>query len=150
MSGHPIPPCSLPELAAPTSSWRVGGCVPLTVSHCHLPQELSQVLEGGDLGKGDSVGSDNPLCPLLCLLLLHQETPLPLHSPYVECYCQMLVVKGLLWRKHVTMRSPGVGAVTFFQYHNCTMNVAVRNVNPKVGLTWYPTQAPRYQAPEPQ
>ena len=88
-----------------------------------------QVIEGGDLGEGGSVGSECPLLPLPCLFL-RQTMTLPLHSPSAEYVGQVPDVKGLLWKKLVALRAPGVGAANFLQGHNCIPNVAVRKVNP--------------------
>ena len=106
-------------------------CRPVIVLCC---KNSPQVLEGDDLGEGDSVGSEFPLRPLLCLLL-RQATPILLHSPYAECCGQVPAIKGLLWHKHVALRAHGVGAVTFLQDHNCIPHVAVRKVNLEVGPT---------------
>ena len=40
--------------------------------------------------------------------------------------------------------------VTLLYYYNYVPHVVVRKVNPEVGLILSPTQAPLYQAPEPQ
>ena len=90
---------------------------------------LPQIIYGGDLGEDDYLGRDFPLCTLPCLLL-RQATPLPLHSPSAEGCCKVPAVKGLLWHKHVALRSSGVRAVTLLQDHNCIPHVEVCKVNP--------------------
>ena len=99
---------------------------------CH--ENSPQVLEGGDLGEGGSIGSEFPLRPRPCLLLC-QATPLPLHSLLAKFRRKVLAVKGLLGHKHVALGAPGVGLVTLRQDHNCILHMGVFKVNPDVGLT---------------
>ena len=128
--------------------------VPEVAQHCRTFVALCyknspRVLEGGDLGDGGSLGSECPLRPLPGILL-RQATPIPLHYPYAECCCQVPDFKGLLWHKHVALGEPGVGAVNLLQDHNYIPHVVVRKVNPEVGPTWRPSEAPFCQAPEPR
>ena len=58
-------------------------------------------------------------------------------------------VKGLLGHKNVALGSLGLGSVTLVRYHNFIPHVALCKVNPEVGPTQRPTQAPIYWEPEP-
>ena len=104
-------------------------------------KNLSQLLEGGDLVEGYSIGSECPPLPLPCLLL-RQSMPLPLHSPSAKVHRKVLAVKGLLWHKHVALAAPGVRLATLLQDHNFIPHVAVLEVNPEVGTTRHTTQEP--------
>ena len=76
--------------------------------------------------------------------------PLPLHSLSAEGLCKVPDVKELLWHKNASLRAPGVGAITLLHDHNCILHMAVCKVNPEIGPTRRPPQAPRYWALEPR
>ena len=46
----------------------------------------------------------------------------------------MTEVKGLLWHKHIALKSHVVGAATLLHDHNFIPNVAVRKVNTDIGM----------------
>ena len=48
------------------------------------------------------------------------------------------------------MEAHGVRLVPLLQDHYCVPRMAVSKVNPEVGTIWVPSQAPLYQAPDPQ
>ena len=76
--------------------------------------------------------------------------PLPLLSLLEEGRNQMPAVEGLVRHKRVTLGEPGVRSFTFLQNNYCVPRVAVRKVNPEVGLIRGPSQAPLHWAPDPQ
>ena len=113
---------------------------PVVVLFC---KNSPQILERGDLGDGESIFSELLFRPLPCLLF-RQAMPLPLQSPSAEGSCKVPASKGLLWHKHVALRTPGLGEVALLQDHNCIPHVAVFKVNTEVGLTRRPP--PRHPA----
>ena len=62
----------------------------------------------------------------------------------------MTDIDGLVWQKNITRRAPGERLIKLLQDHDCVLRMAVRKVNPEVGPILIPTQAPLYQAPDPQ
>ena len=104
-------------------------------------ENFPQVLEGVDLGEGYSIEIELPLRPHPCLLL-RQATPFPLHYPLAKVRLKVPAVKDILGHKHVALGAPGAGSVTLLQDHNCILHVAMCKVNPEVGPTGRPTQAP--------
>ena len=60
----------------------------------------------------------------------------------------MPVIKCSLGNKHATLRAEKVGPITLLQDHNGISHMAVRKVNPEVGLVGRPPLAYRHWAPE--
>ena len=60
--------------------------------------------------------------------------PLPFLPPVIKGRHEVPAVEVLVQYTHVALGSPGVILVTLLQDHYCVLHLAVRKVNPEVGL----------------